>query len=149
MKVILTENVHHLGEIGDIVEVKPGYARNFLFPRSLALLADDSNIRQLENQKKQIAKKREKMLVGARDLASKVQGQELLIQVAVGEGGKLYGSVTNMDIQAALKDKGVEVERRAVLLTEPIKALGEYEVAVRLAKGVEAMVKLTVAAQGG
>lgn len=146
MEVILREDVPHLGHIGDIVKVRPGYARNYLLPRGLATLADKRNVRVLEHEKRLVEEKRKRALSAAEQLAAKLAAARVTIHARAGEEGKLFGSVTNIDIERALGDIGFPVERRRIRLDEPIKQLGEHKVAVTLSAGVQAEVTLTVAA---
>lgn len=146
MNVILTETVEGLGKIGDIVKVKPGYARNFLVPRKLAVLANTQNVRELDHQKRQIARKKQKLTQAAELLKGKIEGILCTIAHRSGEEGKLFGSVTSMEIEAKLADAGVEIDRRKIVLAEPIKALGDYEVPVKLDAGITANIKVKVVA---
>jgi len=147
MEVILREDVQHLGQIGDVVKVKPGYARNYLLPRGLAVAADKKNLRQLEHQKRIVAEKRERALRAAQTLAQKIGSLRCTIKARAGEEGKLFGSVTNIDIERALTDQGVTIERRRIKLDEPIKQLGEYKVPVQLGVGVNAEIAVVIEAE--
>jgi len=136
MKVILADDVRGLGHRGDTVTVKPGYARNYLFPQNLAYEANDANVRRLAEEKK---KYDEKMLHDqrvAQEVARKVDGLTLVIQKKAGEEGVLYGSVTPSEIADALVARGIEVDRRRIELAEPIKRLGQHTVHVRLHRDV-------------
>ena len=144
MEVILREDVPHLGSIGDIVKVKPGYARNYLLPRGLAIVADTRNVKQLDHQRRVAADKRERALRSSRSIAERLAGVRITIKARAGEEGKLFGSVTNLDIERALADQGVSVERRRIRLEEPIKVLGEHTVPIHLAVGVDAAVIVVV-----
>lgn len=146
MEVILREDVAHLGHIGDVVKVKPGYARNFLLPRGLAVLADKRNLGRLEHERRIAAAKRERALTASRSMAEKLGTTRVTIKARAGEEGKLYGSVTNIDVERALADKGISVERRRIRLDDPIKALGEHKVTVHLSVGVDATVTVVVEA---
>jgi len=147
MEVILKEEVPKLGTIGDVVKVRPGYARNYLIPRGLAVVADRRNLAALEHQKRVAGDKRERERRNAENLARQLAATRVRIPARAGEGGKLFGSVTNQDIERALQDQGISLDRRRILLEEPIKALGEYQVPVRLPLGVEAQVSVAVVAQ--
>jgi len=147
MEVILKEDVPSLGKMGAVVRVRDGYARNYLMPRGLVLVADKKNLKMFEHQKRVIAERRERILKQGQDLAEKLAAVSLSIAVKVGEEGKLFGSVTNMDIEKALKDTGFDIERRQIHLAEPIKTLGDYEVPIRLSADVTAPVKLSVVAE--
>jgi large subunit ribosomal protein L9 len=146
MNVILTENVDGLGKIGDMVKVKPGYARNYLVPRSLALEASTRNVKELEHQKRQMARKLEKLTKEAELLKARIEKVSCVLTHRAGEEGKLFGSVTSMEIGARLAEAGIEIDRKKILLDEPIKALGDYQVPVKLPAGVVAEVKVSVVA---
>ena len=141
MKVILRKNYDQLGKIGDLVEVKNGYARNFLLPRQIAYIATKGNIRALEEEKQQLAKKEVKELEAAKVLATELENVSITIPVKVGEEDKIFGSVTSQMISDALKEKSYEVDKRKIDLEEPIKALGIYSVNVKLHNDVTAVVK--------
>lgn len=145
MKVILQSDVKNLGKRGDLVDVAEGYARNFLIPRGLAVEANASNLRSLENQKSQAKARQERELEEARRQATQLG--ELTVKIArkSGEGGRLFGSVTPGDIADAVRQAaGIALDKRKIELDEPIKALGTYEVSVRLHPGVSASLKVQV-----
>lgn len=144
MEVILREDVPHLGHIGDIVKVRPGYARNYLLPRGLATVADKRNLRVLEHEKRIVDEKRKRAMSAAEQQAQQLSTTTIAIAARAGEEGKLFGSVTNIDIERALSDAGQTIERRRIRLDEPIKALGEYKVAIALAAGVQAEITVAV-----
>lgn len=144
MKVILQKDIPNLGEAGDIKEVSNGYARNYLLPRKLVLLASDSSRKAVEHQKKLIKIKKEKRKKQSETLMEALSALEIQIGAQVGEEEKLFGSVTSMDIARRLKELGHEVDRRKIHLDEPIKRLGEYRVPVKLDDGVTANIKVTV-----
>jgi large subunit ribosomal protein L9 len=144
MEVILREDVPHLGIIGDVVRVKPGYARNFLLPRGLAVVADKRNLKQLEHQQRVVAARREHVVRAAQSSAQRISEIRLSLKARAGEEGKLYGSVTNIDIEKALAEQGVNVDRRRIRLDEPIKSLGEYRIAIQLGAGVSCEVAISV-----
>ncbi len=144
MKVILQQDVPNLGEAGDIVQVKRGYARNFLMPRNMVLVATASNQRQKKHQDRLIKFKKDKREKTARAMAEKFTNIVCDFKVRVGDVGKLYGSVTALDIAQNLYDQGYSLDKRKVQLAEPIKALGEYEVTVKLAQGIESQIKVRV-----
>lgn len=144
MKVILRENDKKLGNAGDVIEVKDGFARNYLFPRNLAVRADASHIRQLEHERKVLSDKSEKHLKMAQQLADKISRTSCTISVQVGEEDKIFGSVTAMDIAEALAKEGVEIDRKDIHLDEPIKSLGVFTVPVKPAAEVEASLKVWV-----
>src|SRR5512144_3168750 len=144
MKVILKENVEHLGHIGDIVKVAPGYARNFLLPKGFALLANEKNTKALAHAKRQLEYKKNKMLEGAKGLAAKIEAITLTLVHNAGEEGKLFGSVTNMELAEQLKAQGVEIDRKKIVLSDPIKQLGEYSITVKVHPEVSANLKVVV-----
>ena len=138
MEIILQEAVENLGEIGDVVKVKDGYARNYLLPRGFAVVADRRNRRVLEHQKRMVAAKRARVQKRSEAVRDRLAGLVLTITARAGEEHKLFGSVTNIDIERALAAQGVTVDRRKILLAEPIKQLGTYAVPVRLDGGTQA-----------
>ncbi len=144
MEVILLETIHKLGNRGQAVKVKPGYARNFLFPRNLALPATTANRRVFQENERVLIKKDEAAIGAARVRASKLADAAVEIAVQVGEEDKLYGSVSALDIVRKLKDKGHDVERREIELADPIRQLGEFTVDVRLHREVSVPVKVSV-----
>ena len=144
MEVILREDVQALGTVGEIVKVKPGFARNYLLPRGLAVVADRRNVRVLDHQKRLAADKRERDRRKAETAAQKLSSLRLKIKARAGEEGKLFGSVTNLDIERALSEQGFSVERRRIRLEEPIKSLGEHIVPIHLGAGVDTQVTVIV-----
>ncbi len=144
MKVILRKNYDKLGEIGDIVDVKNGFARNFLIPRQIAYTATQGNIKAFEEEKKQILKKETKELEEAQKIAADLENISISIPVKVGEEDKLFGTVTTQMIADSLKEKGFEIDKRKIEITEPIKALGIYSVNVKLHAKVQSAVKTWV-----
>ena len=144
MKVILRKNYDQLGKIGDLVEVKDGFARNFLLPRQIAYIATKGNIRTLEEEKQQLAKKEVKELEAAKVLAGELENVSITIPVKVGEEDKIFGSVTSQMICDALKEKNYNIDKRKIDLEEPIKALGIYSVNVKLHQDINAVVKTWV-----
>ncbi len=144
MKVILKENIDTLGHIGDIVKVAPGYARNYLLPKGFAIEATTKNAKALEHAKRQMEYKRNKVLEQARGLAAKIEGIVLTLAHQAGEGDKLFGSVTNMELAEKLQAQGVEIDRKKIALAEPIKHLGEYTVAIKVHPEVSANLKVVV-----
>lgn len=143
MKVILTETVKTLGNVGETVNVSTGHARNFLIPNKLAVLADSSNKKQMEDYQKMLAKKVAESKKEAEDTAKKLSGLTITLEKKIGGSGKLFGTVTTSEVADELAKKGVEVERRVIIL-DNIKGLGTYDVKVKLFKGVEATFKLKV-----
>lgn len=144
MKVILRKTFAQLGSIGEVVEVKDGYARNFLIPRKIAYPAIAGNIKALEEEKKQVAKKQIQELEEAQVLATDLEKVSITIPVKVGEEDKIFGSVTSQMIGEALKEKGYDIDRRKIEIDEPIKALGIYSINVKLHTDVSAVVKTWV-----
>jgi large subunit ribosomal protein L9 len=136
MKVILADDVRGLGHRGDTVSVKPGYARNFLFPQGFAFEATAANIRKLGEDKKKYDERMLHEKAGAENVAKQIEGLTVVITKKSGEGDVLYGSVTPTEIADALAEKGIEVDRRRIELAEPIKRLGEHRVHVRLHRDV-------------
>lgn len=144
MKVILKENLDNLGHIGDIVKVAPGYARNYLIPRGFAIEATEKNAKALEHAKRQLEYKRNKVLEQAKALVAKIEAITLTIAHQAGEEGKLFGAVTNMELAELLKAQGVEIERKKIVLAEPIKHLGEFAASVKVHPEVAATLKVVV-----
>lgn len=145
MKVILTKEVLGLGDPGEVVEVKNGYARNYLVPQGMAMMATKKNMVAVEAERKRILAIQAKEAERVAAEAAALKDIAVTIVTRAGEGGKLYGSVTNMDIAKALADAGREVDRRRILLEAPIKRLGEYAIKVKLHPQVVVDIKLTVA----
>ena len=144
VQLILRDDVPNLGKIGDVVRVKPGYARNYLLPRGLAVEANPKNLRVLEHQKRVIGAKAERDRKTAEAQATQVEGLELHVRARAGEEGRLFGSVTNLDVERLLAAKGVTVDRRRILLDEPIKQLGTYPVVVQIGREVRVTVQVIV-----
>jgi large subunit ribosomal protein L9 len=148
MEVILREHVDNLGRRGEIVKVADGYARNYLLPRKLALLATEGNKQQIERERSKFEAHEQEEKKGADQQAARMTGIELEIARKVGETEALFGSVTSADIADALSAKGFEVDRRKLNLAEPIKKLGEYDVPLRLHRDVTVPIKVKVVAEG-
>lgn len=144
MKVILREDVQKLGKAGDVIEVKDGYARNYLIARNLAIRADAGQLRQLDHERKLLKDKKEKVLKEAKELADKISKASCTIAVQVGEEDKMFGAVTAIDIAKSLSKEGVEVDKKLIELEEPIKSLGVFTVAVKVMPDVEAKLKVWV-----
>ncbi len=144
MRIILRQDVESVGKAGDIVEVKNGYARNYLIPQGLALEASKGNLRRFEQEKKSLELQRNREKKTAEKEAEKLNDTSITISVSVGEEDKLFGSVTSQDIANALEEKGFKLDKRKILLDEPIKALGIYSVPIKLHPDVEAKVKVWV-----
>lgn len=145
MEVILRQNMDELGLEGDIINVARGYARNYLIPKEIALEATPQNIKGLESQRKKIEIRRLQAKEQAEKVKQEMEGMEVTFLQKVGEEGKLYGSVTSMDIASHLEKQGVVIDRRKILLEKPIKALGEFEVQIRIFPEVTGLVKVVVA----
>ncbi|HEX2091599.1 MAG TPA: 50S ribosomal protein L9 [Longimicrobiaceae bacterium] len=144
MQVILRERLENLGNAGEIVDVKPGYARNYLIPQGLAYEATTANVRQIERERAQHEQAEAATLVAARERAAKLEGVSLTFHARAGQEGKLFGSITSSDIADRLAEQGFEVDRRAVELDEPIKALGVFTVPIRLHSQVHPEIKVWV-----
>jgi large subunit ribosomal protein L9 len=145
MEVILREDIEKLGNRGEVVKVAPGYARNFLIPKRLAVLATESNKKIVEQERQAHLRKEAKLVGEAQDLAKIMSGVSVTITQKAGENDQLFGSVTSKDVADALAAKGYTIDRRKVQLDEPIKQLGEFKVPVRLHKEVTAEVTVVVA----
>lgn len=144
MKIILRENVEKLGESGEVVDVKPGYFRNYLNPMGMAMRATDSNLKVYQEERRQREIRDNKAKFEAEKLAQKISNVSLNAPVQVGEEDKVFGSVTSQDIERLLKEEGYDIDKRDILLEEPIKALGIYTVPVKLHKDVTGEVKVWV-----
>ena len=144
MLVILRENVTNLGKTGDVVRVSPGYARNYLMPRDLCVMANENNVAQIEHHKKLLEKKRLAERASAQEIANKLAEFSINISRKVSDQDKLFGSVTNQDIHDALDKGGFKIERRMIHLPQPIKALGVHTVEIKLENDVVANVKVWV-----
>jgi large subunit ribosomal protein L9 len=149
MEVILKEDILNLGKMGEVVRVRDGYARNYLLPRGLVLIADKKTLKNFEHQKRVVESQKDRVVKQAQILADKLAQISLTMPVKAGEEGKLFGSVTNIDIEKALKAKGFDVDRRKIQLAQPIKVLGDYEVPVRFTSDVTANVKVSVVSEAG
>ena len=148
MQVILTQDVENLGGANDVVEVKDGYARNFLMPRGLAMPATKSAMANLDNMRAQFEAKQTKLRGAAEELAARISGKTLTIPARVGEGGKLYGSIGTHDIAERLQSQfGIELDRRQVLLEDTIREAGTFTVPVKLHRDVQAEVSVQVGDQ--
>lgn len=144
MKVILTENISSLGQIGQIVNVAPGYARNYLLPQGLAQEATGRNVRELEHQKRILDQKRERIRQEMLSLAEKLNTVRIDLKRKVVEEDKLYGSVTAADVLSALTEKGFDLPRKSVQLDQPLKNLGEHTVSIRIDAQVTANVAVVI-----
>jgi len=148
-QVLLREDIDNLGARGEIVRVKAGYARNYLLPRNLAVEATSNNLRQIQGERAALAKREAKDRSSAELQAAALRSLELKFERRIGEAGVLYGSVTSMDIAQALKEQGYEIDRRRIILREPIKRFGNYEVPVRLHRDVTVELPVSVLGEGG
>jgi large subunit ribosomal protein L9 len=144
IQVILQHDVEKVGKSGDLVKVRPGFARNFLLPRELAVPATTAQVHRIEHEKAVAIAKSEKLKKESREQATKLTALEIKIARAVGEDGKLFGSVTAKEIEAAYKAKGFEIDRKKMHLPEAIKALGAYEIPLKLIADVTATLKVEV-----
>jgi large subunit ribosomal protein L9 len=144
MKVILAENIPSLGEIGKIVNVAAGYARNYLLPQGLALEATGKNVRELEHKKRMLAQKREKVRQQMLSVAEKLNQATIVLRRKVSEDEKLYGSVSGTDIASALKEKGFDIGRKNIQLDQPIRQLGQHSVLVRVDPQITAQVNVII-----
>ncbi len=147
MKVILREDIENLGRAGDIVKVADGYGRNYLIPKRLAVKADLRNVRALEHDRRVIEARAKKTRKSAEELGSKLAALSLTIPAKAGEEGKLFGAVTSRDIAEALDRAGVTVDRKLVLLAEPIKQIGEYRVKVKAGTEIVPEISVSVVAE--
>jgi len=144
MKVILTSDVEKIGSLGDVIEVKKGFARNFLMPRKLAVEVSAHNLTLMENRKKKHQKKLELEKISAIEQKQKFEGVAIVIRKKAGENDVLFGSVTTAEIEKELAAKGLSVEKKKIHLEEPIKRLGEFTAKIKLFKDVEAVIQIAV-----
>ena len=148
MKVILRNNVATLGDAGDVVAVKNGYANNFLIPQGIAIRATEGTLKALETEKKQQTKKIELQRKSAREHAQKIEQMSLKVYAKAGDSGKLFGTVTSADIADALKAQGIDIDRRKITIEEPIKTLGKYEADAKIFQDITVKVHFEVEAEG-
>lgn len=146
IEVILTEDIHRLGNAGDVVRVKAGFGRNYLLPQGKAMLATASRVKQVEHQRRVIDELQKKAVAGYQDLARRVAAVGMTFEMQASPEGKLFGSVTNADIAARLAAGGVEIERRKIVIAEPIKTVGDHPVVVRLHREVQTPIVVKVVA---
>jgi len=149
MELILRADVENLGRLGDKVSVKPGYGRNYLIPQGLAMLASEANLRRFENERKKLQAKRDALIADAQGLANRLAEIAIVIEVRVGEGAKLYGSVTSAIIADKLAELGFDIDRKKIVLADPIRSLGHYDIPVKLLPELRGSVKVSVVRQGG
>lgn len=147
MQVILRDRLENLGEVGDVVDVRPGYARNYLIPKGLAYEATKANVRRIEAEKAAQTRREGETLTEARQRASAIEGVSLTFHARAGQEGKLFGSITSADIADKLAEQGVQIDRRTIELDEPIKSLGVTSVPVRLHPQVRPEIKVWVIAE--
>ena len=147
IQIILKEDVANLGRSGELVAVKPGYGRNYLIPQGLAIIATQKNIARLDHEKKVIELRTAKHRKDAEGLKARLDKVTLQIERQTGEGDKLFGSVTSRDVEEALKAQGVPIDKKKIVLAEPIRALGQYTVDIKLGPDVTGQVKVWVVAK--
>ncbi|MFA7165869.1 MAG: 50S ribosomal protein L9 [Desulfoplanes sp.] len=148
MKLILRADIDNLGRLGDLVNVKPGYGRNYLVPQGMAMLATKANIKAFEFERKRLQEQMDAIRFAAQEIADKLAAAKVVIPVRVGEGNKLYGSVTVVNIAEALEAMDIVVDRRKIVLDEPLRALGEYSLEVKLHPDVKADLAVSVVPHG-
>lgn len=147
MKVVLTEDVKNVGAMGSVVNVSDGYARNFLIPKKFAVEANLKNVKALEHEKKKIEEKIKKVKGSAQALAERLSALTISLRAKTGEEGKLFGSVTTMDIAEALKKEGFDIDKKKIVLDEQIKKLGSYKAGVKLHSDITASLNINVIAE--
>jgi len=147
MQLILKEDIHNLGKAGELVNVKPGFGRNYLLPQGKAMLASEKNVAQLEHERKLIAARNAKLRKDAQSIADRIHQTEVTVARQVGAEDKIFGSVTTRDIEEALAEKGVKLDRKKIVLADPIKSLGVYTLDVKLSAEVIAKLKVWVVAR--
>jgi len=144
MKVVLLEDIPKLGKMGDLIQAKDGYARNYLLPKKLAVPANPQNLKTLEHQKTLLTQKQNRIKRDAEKLAQKIEKISCTISKPAGEEDKLFGAVTSLDIESSLNEEGLKIDRKKILLEEPIKSLGIYKVPIKLHPEVTANIKIWV-----
>ncbi len=148
MKVILLEDVAHVGNMGEIVKVSDGYGRNYLIPQGLALLATEQRTKEFAHQQAMIENKKAKVRKAAEEVAAKLAGLEIVIaRATTGDEDKIHGSVTNANIADAIAAKGIDIDKRKIVLDQNIRNLGDYEIEIRLGAEVKSTVKVSVVAE--
>ncbi|HKA88136.1 MAG TPA: 50S ribosomal protein L9 [Haliangiales bacterium] len=147
IQVILKEDVANLGRSGELVSVKPGYGRNYLIPQGMAVLATTKNVAKIEHEKRQIEARASKLRKDAEGVAGRLAGVTVQLERQVGEGDKLFGSVTSRDIEEALRAQGIEVDRKKIHLEHPIRAVGQFTVDIKVARDVAAQIRVWVVAK--
>lgn len=144
MEIILLDKIDNLGNVGDVVTVKPGYARNYLFPKGLAVRSSKRNIAFVEEKRKNIELKIAKEEQASQAIFDSLKNVEILMEVEVGENDKLFGSVTTMDLHKALNDQNIEIEKQDILLDNPIKSLGTYDIPIKVTSSLKQNIKVNV-----
>jgi len=144
VRIILLQDFEGLGKAGEQIDVKDGYARNFLFPKGLALKADKNSIKRFHEMARLKDKKKDRALKQSRELAEKLQAVSLTVPVQVGEEDRVFGAVTSIEIAQQLKDKGYDIDKRQIILEEPIKSLGIFEIPIKLHSEITTNIKLWV-----
>ena len=144
MEIILLDKIDNLGNVGDVVTVKPGYARNYLFPKGLAVRSSKRNIAFVEEKRKNIELKIAKEEQASQAIFDSLKNVEILIEVEVGENDKLFGSVTAMDLQKALYEQNIEIDKQDILLDNPIKSLGAYDIPIKVTSTLRQNIKVNV-----
>jgi large subunit ribosomal protein L9 len=144
MEIILLDKIDNLGNVGDVVRVKPGYARNYLFPKGLAVRSSKRNIAFVEEKRKNIELKIAKEEQASQAIFDSLKNVEILMEVEVGENDKLFGSVTTMDLQKALNEQNIEIEKQDILLDNPIKSLGAYDIPIKVTSSLKQNIKVNV-----
>ena len=144
MEIILLDKIDNLGNVGDVVTVKPGYARNYLFPKGLAVRSSKRNIAFVEEKRKNIELKIDKEEQASQAIFDSLKNVEILMEVEVGENDKLFGSVTTMDLQKALNEQNIEIEKQDILLNNPIKSLGVYDIPIKVTPSLKQNIKVNV-----
>ena len=144
MEIILLDKIDNLGNVGDVVTVRPGYARNYLFPKGLAVRSSKRNIAFVEEKRKNIELKIAKEEQASQAIFDSLKNVEILMEVEVGENDKLFGSVTTIDLQKALNDQNIEIEKQDILLDNPIKSLGAYDIPIKVTSSLKQNIKVNV-----
>ena len=144
MEIILLNKIDNLGNVGDVVKVKPGYARNYLFPKGLAVRSSKRNIAFVEEKRKNIELKIAKEEQASQAIFDSLKNVEILMEVEVGENDKLFGSVTTMDLQKALNEQNIEIDKQDILLDNPIKSLGVYDIPIKVTSSLKQNIKVNV-----
>ena len=144
MEIILLDKIDNLGNVGDVVKVKPGYARNYLFPKGLAVRSSKRNIAFVEEKRKNIELKIAKEEQASQAIFDSLKNVEISMEVEVGENDKLFGSVTTMDLQKALNEQNIEIDKQDILLDNPIKSLGTYDIPIKVTTSLKQNIKVNV-----